>query len=328
MSLIKKHKVITLIVGILIVMIIAWNVSVFPFVYLFRILMSSVQEAGTIGEYSDQIQNVTEMGTVSISVEGYPDAQATVYAPENTEDALPLIVYIHGGGYVVGSASQVSNYAKLLASNGYIVVNMDYALAPEYGYPAAVIQLAEAVNYFYQHAEDYHIDPDHIFIGGNSAGAHMSAQLGAIFTTPGYGESVGVTPAVPASSIAGLILFNGVYNMETVSACGYPGYDMLAWAYTGEKDWQSYSLLKEMSPVNYITENYPPTYITVGDADVLSPQTMEMIDKLNENNVEVTSLLWTDSGAGLAHDYVYELDTEEAQRNYEAVIEFLRDQLQ
>jgi len=54
---------------------------------------------------------------------------------------------------------------------------------------------------------------------------------------------------------------------------------------------------------------------------------MEMIDALCSNNVLYTAVLWDDTGAGLYHDYIYELDTEEAQKAYEATVQFLKDRI-
>ena len=99
-----------------------------------------------------------------VSLEEYPDASFTIYRPQTDDSCLPVVVYIHGGGWSLGNADSVAWFVKLIASNGYVVCNVDYALAPEYPYPASTIQLVEVINYIYEHAEQYGIDRNSIFI--------------------------------------------------------------------------------------------------------------------------------------------------------------------
>lgn len=160
--------------------------------------------------------------------------ELTLYYPDDGEGIHPIILCIHGG-WSVGSAKAVSPFAKLLASNGYVVANAEYALAPKYSYPASTYQLVSTLNYLYEHANEYGIDNTRIFIGGNSAGAHLTSQLGALATNPAYAAEVGVKITFPFDNIKGLLLFNGVYNFDTAGDCKFPFFPKLAWAYTRTK---------------------------------------------------------------------------------------------
>lgn len=311
--------------GLIIGTLIVNQITVRPFMFVLNSLMNLTDEQGNIGPYAEQIETVREVGSFEIPVSGYPNAGITLYEPTGRSEDLPLIVYIHGGGWCTGRASAVRSFAKLLASNGYIVANLDYSLAPDYPYPASTIQIAEAINYLYEHADDYGIDDKNIFIGGNSAGAHLSSQMGGLFTNADYAKQVDVETRVPAENIKGLLLFNGVYNFDTAGDCNFPFYKKLAWAYTGMKDYTQYERIDELSTVKHITEEYPPTYITVGDIDPLEPQTLEFIKILEKNNVDYASLLWTGQNTELYHDYIYELDTKEAVAAYEAAVRFMME---
>lgn len=311
--------------GLIIAAVIVNQITVRPFMFVFNSLMNLTDEQGNIGPYAEQIDTVREAGSIEVPVSGYPNAGVTLYEPAGRSGNLPLIVYIHGGGWCTGRASAVRSFAKLLASNGCIVANLDYSLAPEYPYPVSTVQIAEAINYLYEHADDYGIDDKNIFIGGNSAGAHLSSQMGGLFTNADYAKEAGVETRIPAENIRGLLLFNGVYNFDTAGECNFPFYKKLAWAYTGVKDYTRYARIDELSTVKYITENYPPTYITVGDIDPLEPQTLEFIEILEKNNVDYTSLLWTGQNTKLYHDYIYELDTKEAVAAYETAVRFIKE---
>lgn len=87
------------------------------------------------------ISEVDLIGKEIIEVPGCPNAEVFLYEKKDGVEKKPLIIYIHGGGWCIGSAAGIEWYAKLLASNGYIVANVDYSLAPEYKYPVSTIQL-------------------------------------------------------------------------------------------------------------------------------------------------------------------------------------------
>ncbi len=320
----KRWKKILLIIACVIAAVFLINqITVYPFIWTFRGIMGLTGQQGNPGDYSDAIASVSETTRVTVPVNGYPDAVFTVCRPQDTQESLPVIVYIHGGGWSLGNAAGVSWFAKLLASNGYVVCNVDYALAPEYPFPASTCQLAEVIQFIYDHAEEYGIDHNRIFLGGNSAGAHLSSQLGAVFTDSAYAQQLGIKTKVPGEAIRGLLLFNGVYNFDTAGNCGFFAFGKWAWSFTGKKDYRSYELLDEMSSVKHVTAQYPAVFITVGDADPLEPQTREFVEALARNHVDHTALFWMDTGAGLDHDYIYMMNTPQAQKAYEMAVVFL-----
>jgi len=322
----KTLKTVLLIIaGMLLAVILINQITVYPFIWSFRAIMSMTGQQGTVGNYTDAIDSVKEVSQVIVPVDGYPDASFTVYRPKGNHEKLPVIIYIHGGGWSMGNADAVAWFAKLIASKGYVVCNADYALAPENPYPASTIQLTEVVQFVYDHAEDFGINRNAIFIGGNSAGAHLSSQLGALFTDREHADRLGIDVRIPCDAIKGLLLFNGVYNFETAGDCGFFAFGKWMWAYTGRKDYRAYEQLDEMSTVRHITPNYPAVFITVGDADPLEPQTGEFTDVLSENGVDHTALYWTGTGAKLDHDYIYEMNTTEAQKAFETMLIFLSE---
>lgn len=101
---------------------------------------------------------------------------------------------------------------------------------------------------------------------------------------------------------------------------------MYAWSYTGQRDYEIYARLDELSTVKHVTANYPPTYLTTGDADPLAPQTYELDAILQSLGVSVQTRYWTDEG--LNHDYQFELDTEAGQIVLEDTLQFLSDHAQ
>ena len=322
----KRGKtILTITAALIAVIVLIDQITVYPFIWTFRAVMGLTGQQGHTGAYGEAIASADEIAAVQVPVEGYPDASFTVYRPKAVSGDLPAVVFIHGGGWSMGNAGAVAWFARLIAANGYVVCSADYALAPEDPYPASTVQLAEVVQYIYDRAWDFGIDRNAIFIGGNSAGAHLSSQLGALFTDREYADRVGVDVRIPGDAIKGLLLFNGVYNFDTAGDCGFFAFGKWVWAYTGRKDYRAYARLEEMSTVRHITLDYPAVFITVGDADPLEPQTREFADRLSENGVDHTALLWTGTGAKLDHDYIYEMNIAEAQKAFETMLVFLSE---
>lgn len=101
---------------------------------------------------------------------------ARLYRPFGDGDALPGIIYIHGGGWVLCSLDTHDNVCRnLAASIGAIVVSVDYRMAPEYRFPVASHDCLAAVRWVAAHASGLGIDPARLIVGGDSAGGNLAA---------------------------------------------------------------------------------------------------------------------------------------------------------
>ncbi len=113
-----------------------------------------------------------------LTVEGRRVGLWRYYLRRRAESPRPCLFYIHGGGWVAGSVYTVENPCKLIAELADAVVfNIDYSLAPEAKYPAAVNELWEALRHIYQNADAYGIDREKILAAGDSAGGNFAAVL-------------------------------------------------------------------------------------------------------------------------------------------------------
>lgn len=297
-----------------------FSISFYPFVKGFRFLNKRVQV--NLGPYSNKINSIKEKN-VKVKVKDYPDVEIIFNYPGKKDDKLPVIMFIHGGGWIGGSAKKINSFTKLLASNGFVVANIEYSLAPEYQYPVSTIQLVEALNYIYENSDKYKINKDKIFIGGTSAGAHLSSQLGCLISNDKYQEKLGVGVRVPSSSIKGLLLINGVYNFETVGDCHFPGMKGFIWSYVGDKDYLDYDRIEELSTIKYVNKDFPSVFITAGDKDPLRTQSYELVEVLKKKKIDYKERFFEDKN--LLHDYIYLLNQEESQKTYEEIVKYLID---
>lgn len=110
--------------------------------------------------------------------EGAPDVRVLVYMPGNVSTPLPALLWIHGGGYIIGSADQDDLLVKeLVSAIGCAAVSVDYRLAPETHHPGPVEDCYAALKWLYAHAEELGVDTTRIAIGGASAGGGLAAGL-------------------------------------------------------------------------------------------------------------------------------------------------------
>lgn len=246
-----------------------------------------------------------------------------IYYPKEMASPLPVILWIHGGGYIGGSKNSRQDYGMALANEGFVVANIDYALAPEQLYPGPVIQANAALEFLQIHAKTYGGDMSRLFIGGDSAGAQISSQLAAVISNPALAETMAITPAADAKTLRGAMLFCGLYNMETVRATAYPRIDLFLNTYTGMERFEMHSRIGELSTVNHVTPDYPPVFISSGDADRLTSQSVELADVLESQDVPVERVFFDGSNKGLGHQYQFTLNTNDAQATFEKTIRFL-----
>jgi acetyl esterase len=100
---------------------------------------------------------------------------ARLYAPQSATP-LPVLLYLHGGGFTVGSLTTHDVLCRQLSRQGHCaVVSLDYRLAPEHRFPTAVHDAWDALNWLHQHGQSLGLDSTRLAVGGDSAGGTLSA---------------------------------------------------------------------------------------------------------------------------------------------------------
>lgn len=153
----------------------------------------------------------------------YPNSFLDItYPDENREVDRPTLFYFHGGGFFAGSknmgdplaATEATALLDDICAAGYNIVNVDYALVPDYHFPVPLIQANRAFAYMQEHAEEYHLNMNNVVIMGSSAGAIMTSQLGSIITNPEYADLLGITPALKPEQVKAVVLDDAPLDYE------------------------------------------------------------------------------------------------------------------
>ena len=236
---------------------------------------------------------------VIYSPAGGEELKLDVFFPTNvTGRSLPVVLYVHGGGWQTGSKSMLSLMPgpSELLRRGYLVVAINYRLAPQHKFPAMLEDAKCAVRFLRAHAKDFNLDSARIGVMGDSAGGHLVALLGLTYDSAGF-EGEGWTDQ--SSRVQAVVDLYG----PTDFANGNSNFITLkliqdAFGATNTTD----PILKIANPVTYVSSRAPPFLILHGDRDNLVDlqQSAELYARLKAAGVDSTFIVVTN----LAHGYV------------------------
>ncbi|WOQ18722.1 alpha/beta hydrolase [Raineyella sp. W15-4] len=306
------------------VAVLTYGVSVQPGAAIVKLAFEAGAEPPPAPGSMVAVRDATVTVGVPVAVSGAPTAALDIYRPaQPTSSPLPVVLWVHGGGFIANSSWMVSDYAARLAASGYVVASLDYSLAPRSRYPTPVRQADAAFAFLRDHAAEYGGDSAAFFLGGDSAGAQIASETAVVETDPAFASRVGITPSLAAGQLRGVVLFCGLYDMRTVGQTGFPALRTFLWSYTGRRDYLRYDRIEELSTTGTASAAYPATFIAVGDADPFEPQAIELTSALRDRGVDVTTEFWTGSGRDLPHEYQFDVDADAGRTTFAHTLDFL-----
>lgn len=243
----------------------------------------------------------------------------------------PVVVWVHGGGFVGGSKEDTTGYCMCIASRGYTVVNMDYGLAPRYRHPRQVLDVdAVLVRLGGLPAS---IRPDlkrGLFLAGDSAGAHIVSEYAALYSNKDYRDKLGVRLSAEVM-ITGCILQCGLYDLSAFlngSWWRHPIRFMtkqIGWAVTGNRRWHSSLQTKRMDVVEYVNSGYPPAFLMDGNYYTFDNQLACIDDRLSTLGIdhEVLSFPRSAGYPRLFHEFQFNLRKPESVFVFDRMVAFM-----
>lgn len=245
-------------------------------------------------------------------VEGFRPLLLDLYVPATGSVSGAAIVYLHGGGWAVGTrrrfgrafSSWSPTPLDLLAQVGFTVATVDYRLSGEARFPAQLHDVKAAIRWLRANAARLGIDPSRLVAWGESAGGHLAVLAGLTgdrVTLEGdVGDFVG-----ESSAVAGVIDWYGPMNLLSLSSQHDPDSEKRP---DDEGSWESSmvgaplqtdpALTMRASPIRYVHGGAPPIQIHHGTADTEVPyaQSVEFVDALRSIGADVE--LVTVEGSG------------------------------
>jgi acetyl esterase len=221
-------------------------------------------------------QNPPEIGAFFEDVELRPGRRADIAVPKGP-GPHPVVVYLHGGGWVAGNPKSHRKLGMQFADAGYVTINVDYRLAPEHPFPAGLEDCVFAIKWAGQHAANYGGDQHRIAVGGDSAGGNLTAASLAALSAENYS---GTRPGA-ALLIYGLFDFPA----QLKSAGGNAMILEMTRAYAG-KGYPEVLNDPRASPINAVKPGaLPPCFIVCGTADTLIGDSRAMAEALKHADI-------------------------------------------
>ncbi len=233
---------------------------------------------------------------------GHRNQVLDLFLPEQPSDKpLPLLIWIHGGAWMGGS--QANPPVLYLVSKGFAVASIQYRFSSDAVWPAQAHDCKAAVRFLRANAAKYKFDPDHFGVGGDSAGGHLAAFVGASGDAKEMEGDLGnrdVSSRVQAvvdwfgpTDLALMAQQAGPRSMIQHDAPTAPESLLLGGTVQAKRD-----LARTANPLTYVNKNAPPFLIMHGDNDQLVPlaQSAILAKALIDAGVEVT--MKTVHGAG------------------------------
>jgi acetyl esterase len=247
--------------------------------------------------------------------------RALVYRPAApVASPPPALAYFHGGGWSLGNAEESDLLVRKIAFlSGCVVVNVDYRLAPDFPYPAGLDD-ADAVYRWLRGAgaERLGTDPDHVAVGGDSAGGNFGAALPLRARDAGFRVPDAALLLCPATDFR-------FEQYESFQRLGYRGF-LYDTAFIGAVRgyYAPYPLWDHphVSPMNGDLRDFPPTHIVAATADPLLDDNIAFHGKLLAAGNRDVELKVYD---GMPHAFYYFLGLTEAEEQcHQAMAAFLR----
>lgn len=204
----------------------------------------------------------------------------------------PLMIYIHGGGWVSGFRQARKFYCRYWADKGYVCANIGYDYALDATHPEHIRQIFKGISYVMQNAEKYGIDTSRVVIAGESAGGYFAALAAAVSTHKELYALLDIPFAYADSfKIDACILLSGIYDPVRALDTGFPDMELFTQAFCRmsaeelRKD-NNPSLQKRLSPFYYADAQFPPSFIIGSQKDLLLSESQALHDALNRAGVK------------------------------------------
>lgn len=238
------------------------------------------------------------------SPRGYRPLRMDIYQPPPTvrNQPLPVILFIHGGGWIAGdsrSFSPIGNFPSILAgiaARGYVVASLDYRFSREARWPAQAQDVKAAIRWLRANAADLDVDPQRVGVWGISAGGQLSAVAATTCGLPVLQPDGQVLPGLKGADpgngdcVQAAAAWFGVYDMTTLTHQAEQA-GAMSRKVDGAPEWRLLGCMPDDCPTEKLTSasavltldcETPPVLLVTGDSDKVVPpaQTLQFADAL------------------------------------------------
>ena len=238
-----------------------------------------------------------EVSEKTINEDGQ-DIGLNIVRPEGVNGALPVFIFIHGGGWILGDFPTHQRLVRdLVVASGAVAVFVNYTPSPEAHYPVAIKQIYAATKWVAENGREINVDGSRLAVVGNSVGGNMTAVT-TILAKEKYGPKISLQILMWPVTDAG-------FDYESYELFGEDRFlttPLMKWMfdqYTTNPKERVHKLVSPLQATLDDLKGLPPALIQVAENDILRDQGEAYGRKLNEAGVNVTTVRYN----GMIHDF-------------------------
>jgi len=242
------------------------------------------------------------------------------------EAPFPVVMLIHGGGFIAGDKQQLTRLAAILANRGYLVFNVNYRLSPEVQFPAHLSDCVFALDWVRKNAESYGGDISRVCVGGGSAGGYLSGAV--VLASQNKSNIFSIEPIAKENfnlgehPIKAALLLNGVFDVRSTAESNFPRVGFMLKQFFGD-NYSNDGVWERANLIDKITGNFPSTFIGVGTSDSLYKESLALSDQLRGQGVDVVYKEYEGSG----HGWFNAFWQENAKKSFNDMVDWLDNTL-
>jgi acetyl esterase/lipase len=215
---------------------------------------------------------VRELRDIAYVEGGHERHKLDLYLPEKSEGPLPLIIWVHGGGWMNGSKDGCPPLRAGYVAQGYAVASINYRLSGHAVFPAQIEDCKAAIRWLRAHASDYSLDPQRFGVWGSSAGGHLVALIGTSGEVKDFDVGANLDQSSRVQAVCDyygptdFTVFVSTPGYESHATDASPEARLLGGAVMQNKDKAA-----KVNPITYVSQDDPPFLIVHGDKDPTVP---------------------------------------------------------
>lgn len=233
------------------------------------------------------VDGIVEVKDIAYHPDGKKTHLLDVYYPKGSVGKLPVLIDIHGGGFVCGAKEDNRVFDQLIALRGFVVVNINYRLIDgKHCYQDQIQDVFAACYWVWSHMDDYPADKEHIYLCGDSAGGHIAIMTANIAGNAGLMKAYEVRPLPFGQFNAIALISPTIASQSLLMYVIAPTQKELIGKNYGKKDFEVYF------PDVFRPEGFPPAYVVTSNGDIIRKDGQQIASVLKKENVPVMLHDW------------------------------------
>lgn len=210
----------------------------------------------------------------------HPLQKLDIYSKTSVRNIRPVIIFVHGGGWIAGDKTIFHAVCQRLAAQDYLVCNINYRLAPQYLYAQQIQDVGLALKWVVQNCALYQGDRHCLFLAGDSSGANLIMNYTIALSHPYLRNALNIRPSIGVEQLKGLLLLFGIFDLAEGLFSFTPIARRFNEIFLGSTQENYAEWVDLASPLRHLHTQIPPLFIAAGEVDPLFSQSVLLAQKL------------------------------------------------